>query len=158
MSRYTHWFRKFAQARSLTRRACPRVRLAVEALEDRLVPSVNPTGDVAQIPYTSHSGPTSLGINFDGENFYSQGGFLGIGSQSIKVGPYVNGSISQTDMNIQDILFRVSEMYAPFNVKLIFDTAIPHLAPSLGLRFAQRRRGTRICGTAFGLVYASVTC
>src|SRR5262249_33101127 len=35
-----------------------------------------------------------------------------------KVGPYVNGSISQTDMNIQDILFRISEMYAPFNVKV----------------------------------------
>jgi predicted transposase YbfD/YdcC len=43
-------------------------------------------------------------------------------------------------------------------VKLIFDTAIPHLLPSPGLRFAQWRCGTRICPTALGLVYPSVTC
>jgi hypothetical protein len=78
--------------------------------------SVNPSGDLAQIPYISHSGPTMLGLNFDGENFYSSGGFLGIGATNTTMGAYTVGSPSQTDMSIQNILFRVSEIYAPFNV------------------------------------------
>src|SRR5262249_35532929 len=73
---------------------------------------------LAQIPYVSPSGPTLLALNFDGENFYSQGGFLGIGSSSISVGSYSNGSPTQTDASIQDILFRVSEIYTPFNVQV----------------------------------------
>jgi hypothetical protein len=122
MSQFMNWFRQFSRAgrshgHKPKRRQRPRP--AIEALEDRAVPSVNPSGDLAQIPFVAPSGPTTLALNFDGENFYSQGGFLGIGANSINVGSYsVNGSLAQTDQNMQDILFRVSEIYAPFNVQV----------------------------------------
>jgi hypothetical protein len=119
MFKLGHWFRKFSEHRRYPagRSRLP-IRLAIEALENRLVPSVNPSGDLAHIPYVSPSGPTMLGLNFDGEHFYSSGGFLGIGSNNIYMGAYSPGSPTQTDANIQDILFRVAEIYAPFNVQV----------------------------------------
>jgi hypothetical protein len=118
---FVMWPRKSSQAGHSRNRRPKRAhsaRLVLEGLEDRLVLSVNPTGDLAQIPYVSPSGPTLLGLNFDGENFYTQGGFLGIGAQSINIGSYGIGNAAATDQNMQDILFRVSEIYAPFNIEV----------------------------------------
>jgi hypothetical protein len=116
MSRLASWFRKFPRgglARARTTKRRERFRPMAEVLEDRLVPS-----DMTQIPFAAPSGPTTLGLSFDGEDFYSYGGFLGIGSQSIKVHAFNSGTPAQTDQNIQDMLFRVSEIYAPFDVEV----------------------------------------
>ena len=99
--------------RTETSRKPRRTRLVLEALEERLVPSA-----MSDIPYQFPTGPTLLALNFDGEDFYSSGGILGFGSNSINVAAYNAGTPAQTDQNIQDILFRVSEIYAPFNVEV----------------------------------------
>src|SRR5579871_2127573 len=122
MSPFSSWLRRLSHQRTgrvRTGKRRARRRMMVEALESRLVPA-----DLSSIPYVQNVDPndiglpTTLGINFNGENFYSEGGLLGIGSQSINVGAYSSGSAAQTDQNIQDILFRVSEIYAPFNVEV----------------------------------------
>jgi hypothetical protein len=81
-------------------------RLEIESLEERLVPAT----DLTSIPYVAHAGPTMLGLNFDGENFYNNG--------NTSVNAYYHTSSGQTDQDIQDLLFRVSEVYAPFGVEV----------------------------------------
>jgi hypothetical protein len=115
----------FQPSRSSRKKPVPknRTRPTLEVLEDRLVPS-----DLSEIPFVSPTGPTVLGINFDGENFYrpgtdqfiAQGGYL-LGGYANPNGGFAPGSgkfDTNVDQNMQDILFRVSEMYAPFNVEV----------------------------------------
>jgi len=106
-------FLKKARERFSKRTEAPRKprrpRLVLEALEDRVVPST-----MSDIPYQFPTGPTLLALNFNGEDFYSEGGILGIGSNHINVTAYNAGTPAQTDQNIQDILFRVSEIYARY--------------------------------------------
>jgi hypothetical protein len=75
--------------------------LTVEQLEDRLVPTTILTGvDMSTMATTiggyPHSGPTHLYLNFDGAAAVTPAG-LG-------------------DQTIQEILYRTSEIYSPFNV------------------------------------------
>src|SRR5437762_2584345 len=79
-----------------------RAALAVESLEDRWVPANLDLTQVALAHGVIHNNPTHLYLNFDG----------GIG----KVGAYTNGA--STDKDIQDILYRTSEIFAPFNVEV----------------------------------------
>jgi hypothetical protein len=83
-----------------------RSQLSVEAMEERLVPST-----MSDIPFAAPSGPTTLALNFDG-------GPTTAVSPDLRVSAYNAGSNLQTDQNIQDLLFRTSEMYAPFNVQV----------------------------------------
>jgi hypothetical protein len=78
-----------------------RALLAVEQLEDRLVPTTILTGvDMTTMATTlggyPHSGPTHLYLNFDGAAAVTPAGL--------------------SDQTIQEILFRTSEIYSPFNV------------------------------------------
>jgi hypothetical protein len=83
-----------------------RLRPHLEALEDRLVPAT-----MSDIPFVPPSGPTTLALNFDGcPNATAQPDY--------RVSAYTSGNALQTDQNIQDILFRTSEIYAPFNVEV----------------------------------------
>jgi hypothetical protein len=80
-----------------------RFRPSLEALEDRLVPTTFLTGvDMSTMAATlggyPHSGPTHLYLNFDG---------------AAAVAPAL-----LSDKTVQDILFRASEIYAPFNVEV----------------------------------------
>jgi hypothetical protein len=88
------------------RRKPTRPHLHLEAMEDRLVPS-----SMSNVPFISPSGPTTLALNFDG-------GPPATESPNYQVSAYNAGNALQTDQNIQDILFRTSEMYAPFNVQV----------------------------------------
>src|SRR5262245_60307381 len=79
----------------------------IENLEDRLVPST-----ASDIPYATHTGPMPVALNFDG-NFLKDDG----PEHDAPIAPYDNGSPGR-DQNIQDILFRTSEIYAPFDVEV----------------------------------------
>jgi hypothetical protein len=81
-----------------------RVRPLLEALEDRLVPAGwDYTNLVQSLPGYTHAGPTHLYLNFDGKD---------------NITPYFNKSPAQTNQDIAEILFRTSEVYAPFNVEV----------------------------------------
>jgi len=82
-----------------------RTRLQLEPLESRLVPAA---WDMTQLALSigsyPHAGPTNLYLNFDGSN---------------NISPYTDSqNPNQTFQEIQDILFRTSEIYAPFNVEV----------------------------------------
>jgi hypothetical protein len=81
-----------------SRRQCP----YIETLEDRLVPSIDMT-QLAQMFTYPTSTPANLHLNFDGAGAY----------ESDYGAPF-----GRTYQDIQDILFRVSEIYAPFNVEV----------------------------------------
>ena len=95
--------------RRLTRRSSstPRAGQSFEALETRLAFST-----LAGSPFIpAHAlspAPTVLAVNFDGGAFFGK----------YAVTPYSGGSASQIDMAIQDTLFRVAEIYAPFDVQV----------------------------------------
>jgi hypothetical protein len=84
-----------------------RFRPSLENLEDRLVPST-----ASDIPYATHPGPAQLALNFDG-NPRTDGG----PEHDYVVAAYDDGSAGR-DQNIQDTLFRTSEIYAPFDVEV----------------------------------------
>lgn len=84
--------RKSPRAKSPMRRVC----LAVEALEERTVPAVITDMTAMAQLFPVHAGPTPVYLNFDGG--------------------YSNAPYSGSDQNIQEILYRTSEIFAPFNV------------------------------------------
>jgi hypothetical protein len=73
----------------------------VEQLEDRLVPSITDMTQLALL-FPTHAGPTHLYLNFDGwhDSTHSIAAFTG------------------SYQDIQDILFRTSELLSPFNVQV----------------------------------------
>jgi hypothetical protein len=73
----------------------------VEQLEDRLVLSITDLTQLALL-FPAHSGPTHLYLNFDGwhDTTHSIAAFSG------------------TNQDIQEILFRTAEIYAPFDVQV----------------------------------------
>src|SRR4051794_36271041 len=87
--------------RPLTRRPA----LRVEALDDRLVPNGTPITDATQLAqlFPAHDGPTSLLINFNGTT--------GVAGHTV-------AAFTGTDQDKAEILFRVSEEFAPFNVQV----------------------------------------
>ncbi len=63
------------------------------------------------VPVQTHRGPTQLFLNFDGWTNYDQ--------QGHNIHPFEEGlPQSVQDQDIQDILFRASEIFAPFDVKV----------------------------------------
>jgi hypothetical protein len=77
------------------------IKLSMDELETRLVPAAITDMTVLAQQWPTHDGPTHLYLNFDG---YNDG--------STVVNKY-NGTA-----NIQDIIFRTSEIFAPFNVEV----------------------------------------
>jgi hypothetical protein len=94
-----------------TRRAASRparsVRPSVLALEDRVVPAA-PTemADLARL-FPRHAGPTMLFLNFDGWQDRGIDPFMSV------TGP------ADRDKDIQDVLFRTAELFAPFDVQVL---------------------------------------
>src|SRR5437868_6508099 len=80
--------------------------LRVESLEDRHVPSAVIT-DYTQIAqmFPRHSGTTNLVLNFDG--WKDEG-----------ISPFQT-TTGNRDRDIQDVLYRVSETFAPFDVRVL---------------------------------------
>src|SRR5881227_3682416 len=74
--------------------------LWVEALELRQVPAGLDMTQVAIMAHAHHDGPTRLDLNFDG-------------GKNGDVSPFNDGA--NTEQDIQDILFRTAEIFAPFN-------------------------------------------
>jgi hypothetical protein len=96
----------------------------VEALEGRkLLAYMGPTyTDVSQIAALTppHAGFTNLYINFDGGDVpLNPAGIFGEGTATIAPFETAEGDGSlNRDRDIQDILYEVSEVYAPFNVSV----------------------------------------
>jgi hypothetical protein len=105
MLRALNWFRR--PSSKPARRPHP-VSLGVESLEDRQVLSTLPTTmtDVANY-FSTHSGPTALYLNFDGGS-----------AQGYTAAAFQSQAGQSRDQAIQDILYRVSEIFAPFNVQV----------------------------------------
>ena len=109
MNRFVNWIsaRLPYGSQRKSRKPIQTQNLRVEQLEDRLVPAaIAPTemADLARL-FPPHAGPTSLLINFDG---YADEG----------VAPFMSVS-GNRDQDIQNILFRVSEVFSPFDVKVM---------------------------------------
>lgn len=91
-------------------------RLAVEALEERALMSATPTDMTALVKQLQASGklarpsgPTMLYLNFDG---YTNNPYSGeIGSTAV-------GKFAGTARDIQSILYKTAEIFAPFNVEV----------------------------------------
>src|SRR5262245_44486668 len=108
MKRFVNWIsaRLPFGSQHKSRKPIQKLTLRVEQLEDRLVPaSIAPTemADLARM-FPPHAGPTSLLLNFDG--FSDRG-----------VAPFMAVSANR-DQDIQDIVFRVSEIVSPFDVRV----------------------------------------
>src|SRR5713101_1051344 len=73
----------------------------VEQLEDRLVPSITDLTQLALL-FPVHSGPTHLYLNFDGWHDPA----------------HAITAFSGTNQDVQEILFRTAEIFAPFNVQV----------------------------------------
>jgi hypothetical protein len=99
------WLHRWFAARSKSTRVVSRRRrdLCLEALEDRLVPANLSMTEAAIMSGAHHNGSTMLWLNFDG------------GDNGL-VHPFSGPSVTEQD--IQEILFRTSEIYAPFNVEV----------------------------------------
>ena len=97
--------RKRGRPRPAARRG-RRLRLQVEALEARQVLSTFPITDLTVLAqqFPTHDGPTGLYLNFDGWH-----------DPSHNIAPFTS---AQRDQDIQDILYRASEFFAPFNVEV----------------------------------------
>src|SRR5436309_15330774 len=80
-----------------------RVRPQLEMLEDRLVPAITDMTAVAQL-FPAHSGPTILYLNFDGNSAQGVSAF--------------QNTTGDTTRDIHEIMYRVEEIYAPFNVQV----------------------------------------
>jgi hypothetical protein len=103
-----------------------RTKLQVEILEDRLVltsvnlVSVNDMTYMAQ-QFQPQPGPTILALNFDGQGETTWDG------KTVSVTPFRNTDLfnsdpsaaNSVDQDIQAILYRVSEVFSPFNVEVI---------------------------------------
>jgi hypothetical protein len=106
------------KSRPSTRRPA-RTALSVEHLEDRLVLSpMDYTAFVQYLNQGAHVGPTHLYLNFDGfgiNNVKAYAHWTGAANPSDPRG-VVAPNLTQQD--IQEILFRTSEIFAPFNVQV----------------------------------------
>lgn len=99
--------RKILSGRNLAkpRRFIP----VVESLEDRRVMStITDYTQIAQM-FPRHEGPTNLYLNFDGWQDKGISAF-----QATKQ----SDATADREVCIQDIMFRVSEMYSPFDVQV----------------------------------------
>jgi hypothetical protein len=87
--------------------AAPYARPAVLALEDRLVPAVTAPTDMTELArlFPRHAGPTVLYVNFDG--WASKG-----------IAPFMTIS-GDRNRDIQDVLYRAAEVFAPFDVEVV---------------------------------------
>jgi hypothetical protein len=99
--------KKLHRQRSSARRVAG-FRPRVEALEDRQLLST--TMEAVASPYPRHPGPTLLYLNFAGDNNNSP--FTPVDQQ-----PFT--TLGKLDQDIQEILFRTAERYAPFDVEVI---------------------------------------
>src|SRR5262249_44879849 len=99
----------FGRCRSTQSGATParrlRAALSVEPLEDRIVPSFTEPASMTELAKNLYSSPPSLParlyLNFDGAAPY--------------VLPFTQSG-QKTEADIQEILFRTAEVFAPFNV------------------------------------------
>jgi hypothetical protein len=73
----------------------------MEQLEDRLLPSITDMTQLALL-FPPHSGPTHLYLNFDGWH-----------DTTHSIAPFAGSS-----QDVQDIIFRMSELMSPFNVQV----------------------------------------
>ncbi len=102
------WLRKLigrSQGPALRRR---QLRLHAEELERRLTPAVTDMTQLAQL-FPTPSTPQILALNFDG--WTNVPGNVGHNGSTIL--PF-----SGTQQQIQDIIYQVAEIYAPFNVEV----------------------------------------
>jgi hypothetical protein len=81
----------------------PKARLEIQQLEDRLVPAITDMTQLANL-FATPSTPTHLYLNFDGWADNGNSPFLHI--------------FGRTTQDVQDIIYRVSEIFAPFNVQV----------------------------------------
>src|SRR5262245_40373401 len=98
--------KRFFNRLGLRNSACNRfatLQPTVEVLEDRQLLSITDMTGVAQL-FPRHSGPTTLYLNFDGYT-----------SQGVNAFQSTTGNRSQ---DIHDILYRTSELFAPFDVEV----------------------------------------
>jgi hypothetical protein len=72
-------------------------------LEDRLVPAITDMTAVAQL-FPPHNGPTILYLNFDGNSAQGVSAF--------------QSTTGNTTSDIHEIMYRVEEIFAPFNVQV----------------------------------------
>jgi hypothetical protein len=86
------------------------IRPRVEALESRLVMSVTEYSEVAQM-FARHEGPTNLYLNFDGYQAENVLPFAVIKSDK-------DPTTDDREIAIQEILFRTSEIFSPFDVQV----------------------------------------
>lgn len=94
----------FRNSPGSTRKPDPRIRPNLEALEDRQVPAIlTDLTQVAQM-FPRHPGPTNLYLNFDG--YAAQG-----------MTAFQTGNPNR-EANIQEVLFRTSQIFAPFDVQV----------------------------------------
>lgn len=109
MSRFINWISARLPFRSHCKSRMPvqKLNLRVEQLEDRLVPALTMYTEMADLArlFPPHAGPTSLLLNFDG--FADRG-----------VSPFMSVT-GKRDQDIQNIIFRVSEVFSPFDVKVM---------------------------------------
>lgn len=78
----------------------------LEALEDRQLPTVTSMTGLAQL-FPRHSGPTMVFLNFDGNT-----------SQGVSSFTSPSGNAANRTQDIHEIMYRVSEIFAPFDVQV----------------------------------------
>jgi hypothetical protein len=90
-----------------------------EALETRLVPTATELSLLAADLGVHHDGPTSLFLNFDGGSFTDSKGNTYTASPFQSPSSFLGGGPAHdVDQDIQEILYRTSEIFAPFNVRV----------------------------------------
>src|SRR5262245_19632484 len=103
LQQLAHLFRS-SRAQHKSNQINNRVRLQLEALEDRQVPAI--ITDMTQLAqqFDRHSGPTILYLNFDGNT-----------TEGVSAFQIVSGDLKR---DIHEILFRTQEIFAPFDVQV----------------------------------------
>jgi hypothetical protein len=117
MQRFLEWLgRPFSRPKRRLRTVRP-ARPALEQLEDRQLLSGFPTDMTAVArQFAPHRGPTILYLNFDGGDIHYDRTWYG--SDTVEHVTPFQPSGQDRDQAVQDILFRVSEMFTPFNVEV----------------------------------------
>ena len=109
MTSFTQRIKRWLKPNNLThKKAAHRARLSVERLEEREVMDVAISGLITEMTdlanlYPTKSTPTMLFLNFDGLNPTDR-----------STAPTVS-AFTGTEQDKQEILFRTSEIFAPFN-------------------------------------------
>ncbi len=98
-----------ATTRRPSRRPDPKARLRLENLEDRLVPAITDMTALALSQGGAPPSPQALLLNFDG--WTNVPGSVNNDGKAHSVSPF-----SGTPQQVNDIIFRVSELFAPFDV------------------------------------------